>query len=476
MRILSLFLIFAAASLPCAAKDTPTALTAVQSQIQPGILSVLSDESQACIECHRATTYGIYQQWGYSKHYGGNVGCYECHKAEKTDIDAFDHNGCLISIIVSPNDCGRCHKREVQEFTHSHHARAGEILGSLDNFLGEVVEGRAAAVSGCKQCHGAEVKVVGPGKLDPETWPNTGMGRLNPDGSRGSCSACHTRHNFSSAQARQPENCGRCHLGPDHPQKEIYEESKHGVAYYGNIDKMNLNSPKWVLGEDYSAAPTCATCHMSATPELPLTHDVGDRISWTLRPAVSEKVDAPAIKAGKQVKPWASRRADMKKVCGVCHTPDWVESFYIQYDNVVHLYNNKFAIPARDLIGALAEQGLVTKDIQFDDEIEWTYYFLWHHEGRRARMGASMFAPDYTQWHGFYEVADRFYMSLIPQAKELVEKARHNGKADAAKKVEAEIDKILNMPDHQWFLGKMPLEEKAKRTKAAGEFKKRYAQ
>ena len=26
------------------------------------------------------------------------------------------------------------------------------------------------------------------------------------------------------AQARQPETCGKCHLGPDHPQKEIYEE------------------------------------------------------------------------------------------------------------------------------------------------------------------------------------------------------------------------------------------------------------
>jgi hypothetical protein len=28
-----------------------------------------------------------------------------------------------------------------------------------------------------------------------------------------------------------------------------------------------------------------------------------------------------------------------------------------------------------------------------------------HHEGRRARHGAAMMGADYTQWHGFYEVA-----------------------------------------------------------------------
>jgi len=37
------------------------------------------------------------------------------------------------------------------------------------------------------------------GKFDPATWPNTGIGRVNPDGSAGSCSACHTRHRFSKA-------------------------------------------------------------------------------------------------------------------------------------------------------------------------------------------------------------------------------------------------------------------------------------
>ena len=155
----------------------------------------------------------------------------------------------------------------------------------------------ASAATGCQQCHGSKVALLskdggkitlddlkpdekgqptnldvvdriartqdGQPRLHADTWPNTGIGRLNLDGSRGSCSACHSRHDFSPRRARQPENCGKCHLGPDHPQKEIYEESKHGVAFRDLKDHMNLNAKDWVLGKDYSQAPTCATCHMS---------------------------------------------------------------------------------------------------------------------------------------------------------------------------------------------------------------------
>ncbi len=40
-----------------------------------------------------------------------------------------------------------------------------------------------------------------------------------------------SRHTSSIAIARQPRTCGQCHLGPDHSQIEIYEESKHGVMF-----------------------------------------------------------------------------------------------------------------------------------------------------------------------------------------------------------------------------------------------------
>lgn len=443
--------------------------------------SALSEQSQQCVACHKEENVGLYQQWGKSKHYGANVGCYECHQASPTDPDAIKHEGFDISVIVSPKDCASCHEKEVDEFAHSHHAKAGQIIGSLDNFLAEVVEGALvfngespAAASGCWQCHGSEIKVLENGDLDPATWPNTGIGRINPDGSIGACSACHQRHEFSLVQARRPEACGKCHLGPDHPQKEVYEESKHGINFYAHVDQMNLASPKWVVGEDYNAAPTCATCHMSATKDLPITHDVGDRISWTLRPAVSEKVDAKAIASGQKVKPWQERREDMQNVCQSCHTSQWVENFYQQFDNLVILYNDKFAKPGQALMKVLKEQELITPT-GFDEEIEWTWFYLWHHEGRRARHGAAMMAPDYVQWHGMYEVAERFYIEMVPQFREIVEHAEHEGKVEAAAKANQVLEEILARPEHAWFSGNEPDSVKAARLKAQKEFKARYA-
>lgn len=442
----------------------------------------LSKESQECAACHKDKSPSLYQQWGRSKHYGANVGCYECHAAEETDADATVHENVVISVIVSPQDCAECHEREVKEFSKSHHAKAGKIMGSLDNMLAEVVEGALTfngaspvAVNGCWQCHGSNVIVMDNGDLDPTTWPNTGIGRINPDGSVGACTACHQRHEFSMTQARRPEACGKCHLGPDHPQKEVYDESKHGINFYANVDRMALDSSKWVVGEDYDTAPTCATCHMSATRELPITHDVGDRISWTLRPAISEKIDAKAKAQGKTVKAWEDRRKDMAKVCSACHSSGMVESFYKQFDSLVELYNEKFARPGKQMMTTLKEQGLLTP-IGFDEEIEWTWFYLWHHEGRRARHGAAMMAPDYTQWHGMFEVAERFYIELIPQYNEIIEHAESEGKHEEAKIAKAVLEKILARPDHAWFTGNEPKEVTDARRKAQEEFKNRYLQ
>src|SRR5262249_32160196 len=140
----------------------------------------------------------------------------------------------------------------------------------------------------------------------------------------------------------------------------------------------------------------------------------------------------------------------MKQVCSHCHTTDYVDAFYKQYDDFIVLYNEKFAKPGESIMKALREQKLITPQ-EFDEEIEGSWFYLWHHEGRRARHVAAMCAPDYAHGHGMYEVADRFYMKMIPQAREIVEHAAKEGKktqADAARKV---IEGILQRPEHQWF-------------------------
>ncbi|MCB1055391.1 MAG: hydroxylamine oxidoreductase [Acidobacteria bacterium] len=474
--------------------------------------------SKSCVDCHNQGTPGIVDHWKGSRHAEAGVGCADCHQAEVKDADAFNHYGKVIATVVTPKDCSRCHGEVTAEFEGSHHAAAGNILASLDNFLAETVEGArlpfnphsptpgktvdavngsASAFSGCQQCHGSKVALLGsdggritvddlqpdengqPTNLDavarivkddngrprfhPGTWPNTGIGRLNLDGSRGSCSACHSRHDFSPRRARQPENCGKCHLGPDHPQKEIYEESKHGVAYRDLRDQMNLDSKSWILGKDYTAAPTCATCHLSGNLRNGgrITHDPGRRISWTNRPPISLVMDTdinghivtatdPAERQGLITDTADAKRTRMKEVCSHCHTPDYVNAFYKQYDDLVILYNEKFAKPGKAIIGALRAEGLITPT-EFDEEIEWSWFYLWHHEGRRARHGAAMMAPDYTHWHGMYEVAERFYMELIPLAREAVEKGRKNGQAAGAARAERVIDEILARPEHAWF-------------------------
>ncbi len=452
-------------------------------------LKKVSPQSQACVECHKNESRSIYEQWGNSHHFRANVGCFECHSALKEDVDAFEHFGEYISTIVSPRDCARCHEHEVAEFNSSHHAKGGRILGSLDNVLAEVVEGNnglvtpgfphgvsAAAVNGCWQCHGSEVKVIGDGKLDPATWPNTGIGRINPDGSEGACTACHSRHDFSAAQARTPDTCGKCHMGPDHPQLEIFNESKHGIAYYANIDKMALESPKWVVGEDYDAAPTCATCHMSATTDQPVTHDVGMRISWNNRPPISvrpEVSDAKLGLPGKDV-PWQTRRANMENVCLSCHNQNFIDAFYIQYDGLIDLYHEKFAKPGLALYEAAQP---LLNEVKFSNKIDFVWFELWHHEGRRARHGASMMGPDYTHWHGTYEIAKNFYTEYIPELQELASHNLHSEDPDrksAAEKLNRLIFQTLESDNHRWYINKMDPAEKARREQSREEFQKRY--
>jgi len=307
--------------------------------------------------------------------------------------------------------------------------------------------------------------------------PNTVIGRIIPDGSKGSCTACHARHRFSKAQARTPDTCGKCHVGPDHPQIEVYNESKHGIIYRAKKDEMNLESDKWVAGIDYSAAPTCATCHMSAGGDEGKTHNVGDRISWTLRPPISTKINLvrlangdefdvpegkPVPKVGEEAKgfevvevlTWEDRRNKMKSVCTACHTDSVIEGHYKQFDDLVHLYNDKFAKPIAAVMDDLKAEGYLTKT-PFDEPIEWTWWEIWHHEGRRARHGASMMGPDYAWWHGIYDVAKHTYFKFIPELKEL--SRAKDGNEDKADELLARH--FGPIEGHSWFFEGMSKEQ-----------------
>ena len=88
-----------------------------------------------------------------------------------------------------------------------------------------------------------------------------------------------------------------------------------------------------------------------------------------------------------------------------------------------------------------------------------------------------MMGPDYTHWHGTYEVAKHFYSEFIPGLQELIREHgadKDPAKAGAAAALAKRLDEILNSENHRWYLGKMDPAEAEKRAKAAAEFKARY--
>lgn len=162
-----------------------------------------------CMECHQRVTPGLFQSWVESKHAQKGVHCMTCH---------IDHQAASEQkAMVFPEKCGECHSKELADFNQSRHSIAWDRMRGHGEFLG-IPQGIRAAY--CERCHIVQKR----------------------------CNSCHTSHRFSLKESRDPEACGSCHLGPDHPHKEMYETSLHGVIYK--------------LTQDPERAPRCVTCHM----------------------------------------------------------------------------------------------------------------------------------------------------------------------------------------------------------------------
>ncbi len=386
-------------------------------------------EALTCIECHAKKMPGTVEAWKTSSMSHAGVSCYDCHVVEKISPMAVQCEGMkgtntYISPMVSSKTCSRCHPLEVEQFLKSGHAKlaskavmdisktGGKLIKlqyhyegagfmdkpdlKLDGFTpkGMPAYNRAARASGCQMCHGTKVEMGPDNKPINETWPG-GVGTRYPDGSVGTCSVCHTRHKFSIAEARKPEACAACHLGPDHPDIEIFYESKHGQQYLAHGDDWKFDSAPdtWEPG-DYTA-PTCATCHMSGIGELSTTHNINERLKWDLMHKKS------VIRSGERGDGEKGVKL-MVKVCANCHGSTHIQTQRATLDNSVALYN-KYWEGAVKMKKELKEKGLLKKD-PWRDGFQELEYYLWHHTGRRARQGSAMNAPDYAHWHGFFQV------------------------------------------------------------------------
>ena len=392
----------------------------------------MTETAKNCVTCHARVSPNSVNDWRQSRHGHVGVSCIDCHAVpaesemaiqheDVFDMSGFDASqldrGVHISALVPPSTCARCHAVEHQQFTESGHFRSYHQTVPKDNLhaLTEVHEGRqhpelsgAPSETGCMQCHGTEIKLDEDGRPTPETWPNAGMGNVYPDGSTGNCTACHSRHRFSIAEARKPFACAECHLGPDHPNIEIFEASKHGHIYNTReLGEWNWDAAPgaWEVG-DYRG-PVCSTCHMAGIGDLKTTHNVSERlywVSWAKRSSVRNSTDplSPILGNG------PAGREKMKQVCSACHSSLHTNGFFQQADKAVRLYNQAYYDPAKKMKDELQEKGLL-KETPWGDEFQLVYYHLWHHQGRRARMGALHGAADYAHWHGFFELMQDIY-------------------------------------------------------------------
>jgi len=369
-------------------------------------------EAKKCVECHARKTPGIVADWKNGRMAHASVSCYDCHVVEKTSpmasqCEGIEGTGIYISPMVSSKSCERCHPVEVEEFLKSGHAflagapvidkaKFQKLMYTLEG--GKFMGGKAsdaARSSGCQMCHGTKVELDENNKPIKQTWPG-GVGTRYPDGSIGNCTVCHTRHRFSVAEARKPDACASCHLGPDHPDIEIYENSKHGQIYAAEGEEWNWDAAPgtWQPG-DYRA-PTCAACHMSGIGELKTTHNINDRLTWDLMHKVS------VIRSGERGDGEKGRKL-MLQVCKACHGSTQTAASMDTLDNAVALYNEYYN-NAQVMKATLKEKNLLKLDDPWADGFLELDYYLWHHVGRRARQGAAMNGPDYAHWHGFFQI------------------------------------------------------------------------
>ncbi len=453
----------------------------------------LSEATETCLGCHGTLHPSIKSDWERSHHAKATpeealkkpklerrvsnedipgelsktvVGCAECHTLNPDKHkDTFEHNGYKVHIIVTPEDCATCHPVEVEQYGKNimafaygnlnHNALYHDLMNQTNGIQGfenmkTTFRPRSAETNAdsCLYCHGTEVKVAGTksqetdmGKMDFPVlsgWPNQGVGRINPDGSKGTCTACHTRHQFAIEVARKPYTCSECHKGPDVPAYRVYEVSKHGNIYASLEKQWNFEAVPWTIGKDLTA-PTCATCHVSLTVHAESgeviaqrTHQMNDRIAWRLMGLIyshphPKSPDTTLIKnkmglplptelTGEPVSQYLidpqeqeKRNAAMQKVCLSCHSEQWVQGQFARFENTLKTSNEMTLAATKILLTAWekgAARGPAQKDSVFNEAIEKMWVEQWLFFANSTRFASAMAGADYGVFAN-----GRWYMS-----------------------------------------------------------------
>jgi hydroxylamine dehydrogenase len=444
----------------------------------------VSDATAECLGCHSILHPGIVQGWRNSRHARVTpqaalavkglarrvsskkipkglltkvVGCAECHtQRAKAHPDTFEHNGYEVHVVVSPKDCATCHAEEADQFSKNimSHAFANLADNRLYQRLQESILGTtipsgqkkhplliqpandATKADACYYCHGTKISIKGYETRNTELagelkfpifdgWPNQGVGRINPDNTRGSCAACHTRHSFSIKMARKPNTCEECHIGPDVPAFKIYSASKHGNIFSSLGGSWNFDAVPWTIGKDFTA-PTCAVCHVSLLTNTDgqvvakRTHQMNSRIPWRIFGLIYAhphpiSPDTTIIRnknghslptsfdgefASKYLitkKEMDTRRHTMQSVCMGCHSTSWVNGHWSRFENSIYETNAK-TLRATEIMTQIWRLDLADfkwdakgpEGNPFDEAIEKKWSKTWLIYGNHIRFATAM--------------------------------------------------------------------------------------
>ena len=317
-----------------------------------------------CISCHQERTPGLFQSWVESKHAKRGVHCVTCHVDHQVASEQ--------KAMVFPEKCGECHKKELAEFRRSRHSIGFDRMRIQGEYLGIPQEIRAAF---CERCHSVQMR----------------------------CNSCHTSHRFSLKEAKDPDACGCCHLGPDHPHKEMYDTSLHGAIY-----KITQNPER---------APRCVTCHMPKG-----THNASFGIARGPAGTRAEVVGLKEIPISKEEE--EGRRKEMIGVCTGCHSKRFARE---QLENADRVKEKGFELmergkePIREmekeglLYPSLAERmphptegrALVLADPQLyvgTSYIERLFFAMFKFHNIRVWKSGYHFSPSYTHGYGWTEM------------------------------------------------------------------------
>ena len=412
-----------------------------------------------CAECHRALHSTVVRQFESSAM--GTPGTQNPRVAQRPTLTCADCHGTNHDEIMAAQGrvpeatCAGCHPQIYQEHVleagHSYGPGPGDLGINWERNIGVpnyAQMPRKVMEMGCDPCHAQA------GASDAKYWSEEQSKYVDTSSLqyRNGCIACHTRHAFSLVEARKPEACYTCHMGPDHPNYEAYMSSKHGSIYVARGGEWDWALP---MPEAEWEAPTCAYCHMVYVDENGVrtsSHNMTRKIVWGMGTQAAGGQLADILEEPEN----RAKRLEMVRLCMTCHSEDKARG-YLRSADAHKLAGDALVIEAREILAALYDDGLIEPshgwraagllpgpeftavDLPSEFAMHWPaglyydvtaiereYFDMFFFSNLKSYKGAFHMSPDYAWWYGYADVLG--HLARLRDEEHQLREARATGR------------------------------------------------